>query len=286
MSTMAWTLRVEHRSLYRYEGNVVASFNEVRMLPSSGQHQFVLERALQVQPRASILPYTDYWRTLTHVIEVHEPHAQLEIVARSRVQTGTAAWTPALGLDWCSLRSPEFQDLYAETLAPTPRTDLEDVPELAQLADGLRRSRTATEAVEGAIDAVRSRLRYRPGATQTETRAQDALALGEGVCQDFAHLTIGLLRLVGIPARYVSGYAVPSDEADIGASLAAESHAWIEAYLGHWHPFDPTSGTFVPERYVTIGRGRDYGDVPPIVGVYLGPPAADLQVEITITREG
>lgn len=282
---MPWILRVEHRSLYRYEGNVAASFNEVRMLPSSGQDQFVLERTLQVRPRASVFPYTDYWRTMTHVVEVHEPHAQLEIVARSRVQTGIQATSSEADTTWAILDDPKFEDLHAETLAATPRTDLADVPALSQLADELRAAPTPREAVHRAIEAVRERLRYQPGATQIDTSAQDAFALGEGVCQDFAHLTIGLLRLVGIPARYVSGYAFPTEETIVGTPVPAESHAWIEAWLGTWTPFDPTSGGSAKERYVAVGHGRDYGDVPPITGIYLGPPAADLQVEVTIARD-
>jgi transglutaminase-like putative cysteine protease len=285
LKQMPWILRVEHRSLYRYEGDVAASFNEVRMLPSSGQDQFVLERTLQVRPRATVFPYTDYWRTLTHVVEVHEPHSQLEIVARSRVQTGTQVANGESNTSWSTLDDLELQDLYAETLAPTPRTDLADVPILSRLADALRNTPTPRDAVHGTIAAVRERLRYQPGATQIDTSAQDALALGEGVCQDFAHLTIGLLRMVGIPARYVSGYAFPTEETIVGTPIPAESHAWVEAWLGAWTPFDPTSGGFRRERYVAIGRGRDYGDVPPITGIYLGPPAADLQVEVTITRE-
>lgn len=282
---MTSILRVEHRSTYRYEGTVSASFNEVRMLPSSGHDQFVLERVLNVRPRASILPYTDYWRTLTHVLEVHAPHDRLEIVARSRVQTGTAVADDGTTVDWATLEDPARREHFVETVTPTSRTDLREVPDLIRITEALRMNATPLDAVHDAIAAVRERLRYRPGATQIDTSAPDALALGEGVCQDFAHLTIGLLRLVGIPARYVSGYALPGRDTDVGATVPAESHAWIEAWLGRWTPFDPTSGTFVHDGYVAVGRGRDYGDVPPIVGVYLGPPAAELEVAVSITRE-
>ena len=107
----------------------------------------------------------------------------------------------------------------------------------------------------------------------------------QGVCQDMSHLAVGLMRTMGIPARYVSGYLHPLPNAPLGEPVAGQSHAWVEWWAGGWRSFDPTNGVPVAERHVTVGRGRDYGDVPPLRGVYAGPFKSNLHVKVTITRE-
>ena len=109
--------------------------------------------------------------------------------------------------------------------------------------------------------------------------------LPKGVCQDIAHITLGALREVGIPARYVSGYLHPKSEAEVGVAVAGESHAWVEWFAGDWQGFDPTNNVEIGDRHVLVGRGRDYSDVPPLRGVYAGPFKSHLHVKVTITRE-
>jgi len=104
------------------------------------------------------------------------------------------------------------------------------------------------------------------------------------VCQDFTHLTLAVLRGMGIPARYVSGYLHPSKAAEVGTVSTGESHAWVEAWTGDWWGFDPTHLGPVGERHVVVGRGRDYADVSPLKGVYHGAPAEALTVSVEITR--
>lgn len=104
------------------------------------------------------------------------------------------------------------------------------------------------------------------------------------MCQDFTHVALGLLRARGIPARYVSGYLHPSSKAEPGQSVAGQSHAWIEAWVGDWMPFDPTNGSPVGERHVVVGRARDYADLPPLNGIFHGGPAKSLGVSVELTR--
>lgn len=106
------------------------------------------------------------------------------------------------------------------------------------------------------------------------------------LCQDFAHLTLGVLRAMGIPGRYVSGYLHPFPDAGIGQAVTGQSHAWVEWWDGDWRPFDPTNGVFAGERHVIVGRGRDYHDVTPLKGVFKGGPAEGLGVEVELTRLG
>ena len=115
------------------------------------------------------------------------------------------------------------------------------------------------------------------------TTSSGALDLGRGVCQDFVHVAIALLRACGIPARYASGYLHPDVHAGIGDTVTGQSHAWLEAWLGSWYPVDPTSGAEVGERHVLVARGRDYGDVAPLKGVFHG--LADLSVDVRVAIE-
>jgi transglutaminase-like putative cysteine protease len=131
---------------------------------------------------------------------------------------------------------------------------------------------------------VRENVAYVPGSTGVQTSAQEAWDLRKGVCQDIAHLTVGLLRAHGIPARYVSGYLHPKVEAEIGETVAGQSHAWVEWWCGDWVGHDPTNGVTVGPRHVTVARGRDYDDVPPLKGVYHGAPSQHLGVTVEIPR--
>ena len=125
---------------------------------------------------------------------------------------------------------------------------------------------------------------YETGVTHVHSGAQQAWAEGRGVCQDFAHVTIGALRSLGMPARYVSGYLAPKREAEVGESSKGESHAWVEFWDGGWMPFDPTNGVFVGLDHVAVVRGRDYTDVQPFKGVYSGAADSTLTVEVSFTR--
>jgi transglutaminase-like putative cysteine protease len=131
---------------------------------------------------------------------------------------------------------------------------------------------------------VRSEVEYVPGSTGVQTSAQEAWTLRKGVCQDIAQLTVGLLRQRGIPARYVSGYLHPKREAEIGQTVEGQSHAWVEWWCGDWVGYDPTNGVPVGPQHVVVARGRDYEDVPPLKGVYHGPPSSHLGVSVEITR--
>jgi transglutaminase-like putative cysteine protease len=106
------------------------------------------------------------------------------------------------------------------------------------------------------------------------------------VCQDFAHVTLAMLRAVGLPARYVSGYLHPAAEAEVGETMTGESHAWVEFWAGNWVAADPTSLAEVGARHVLLARGRDYADVRPLSGVYSGPAAEHFGVTVEVTRLG
>ncbi len=275
---MSWTLSIRHATGYRYSGEVTSSYNEARVTPLSTDRQVALEALVQVTPATPSYRYWDYWGTLVDAFDLDEPHTELSVVGTSVVETSPPV-DPIDTAGWDDLASDVVQDRFAELLAPTLF-----VPALPNVAPEPDRSRSPADAVEAAATWVHERLAYGKGTTSVSTTAADALRIGSGVCQDFAHLSLAVLRGMGIPARYVSGYLHPSHTPQIGTAAVGESHAWVEAWTGDWWGFDPTHLRPVGERHVVVGRGRDYGDVSPLRGVYHGAPAEALTVSVEITR--
>lgn len=278
---MSWRIATEHRSRYRYAQPVVASYNEVRITPIAFERQAVVESSVSVEPLCPLYTYYDYWSTVVVAFDVEQTHEELLIVGSSLVDTAAPIWSDP-GIDWMDLRDPKAQDQFAEFLFPTRFTQVDD--ELAAIAAQLADVATPRDALEQVDDWVRSSLTYQRGTTDVSTSALQAWRQGSGVCQDFAHLGLSLLRSMGIPARYVSGYLHPEMDAAIGESAWGASHAWLEAWFGYWHPIDPTSGDAVGERHVTVARGRDYADVAPSRGVYHGGRLENLEVSVELTR--
>ena len=276
-------LRITHRTGYRYTAPVIASFNEVRMTPRDADGQMLLSHQLQVSPRASVQAYVDYWGALVQSFDVHEEHEMLEIVATSLVDVPYGQ--PASeGADWREVHAPSVADRWGEYLVPTPLVDdaAED-EDRARIVEMLRALPTPSLAIRGAIEATRDRIRYDDAATGVTTTAGQAWQIGAGVCQDYSHTLLSLLRAMRIPARYVSGYLHDEEEAP-GRTVVGESHAWIEVWNGGWEAYDPTNDRRVGSAHVVVARGRDYADVPPLKGIYAGGQSEGLGVSVEITQ--
>ena len=279
---MTWRMNIEHTTGYKYRREVISSYNEVRITPISNDRQMVLDAGVAVAPAVSAFRYWDYWGTLVHAFDLHTPHTELAVTGRSVVETSAPLDIPAPALGWSDLAGDGVCDRFAELLAPTRHVPIDD--DVREAARRLAADASPQEACTAAVAWARSRLRYQKGATTVASSATDALRLGAGVCQDFAHLTLALLRAMGIPARYVSGYLHPSAGGEVGATVSGESHAWVEAWTGEWAAYDPTNGETVGERHVIVGRARDYADLSPLQGIYHGGPAEDLGVSVQLTR--
>lgn len=278
-------LRIVHRTGFRYEQPATASYNEARMLPHSRDGQFVLQATLDISPTATQHSYADYWDTRVSTFEVLTPHQELSVTATSVVDVRPLPQT-GVGIDWDELaaRIPLSLAL-AECVTQTPATAPdEEMHELALRieAEGGGVDETAFEICKTVGEA----MEYRSGVTGVSSTARDAWPTRSGVCQDIAHVALGVLRAAGIPARYVSGYLHPDPTAAIGQSVTGESHAWVEWYSGEWRGYDPTNLVEVGESHVYVGHGRDYADVAPLRGVYAGPSASELFVSVEITRLG
>lgn len=280
---MTWRIKIEHLTRYRYGTTAHASYNEARVTPLTTPTQMVLDSQMTVTPAVRTRRYWDYWGTAVHSFDVHQPHDQLEIRGVSVVETLPAP-TPRSMLTWAELDDPTVRDDFAELLTPT--TQVPDDSRLVAAAAELAAGCDPHDAVAAAVDWVRSVLSYVPGSTGVHTSAVEAWEGGRGVCQDYAHLTLALLRAMGIPSRYCSGYLHPNADAGMGVTMAGESHAWVEWWGHDWYGIDPTIGWPVGERHVLVARGRDYADVAPVKGVYHGGPTVGLDVDVRLTRVG
>ncbi|WP_438354396.1 transglutaminase family protein [Microbacterium sp. CJ88] len=277
-------LRIEHSTGFSYPGDVTASYNEARMLPGSTDSQFVLSSSLDIEPSTSVNQYVDYFGTRVASFDVLSPHSALQITARSLVEVRPRPLEHA-DMSWDELAAEAPRRIgTVEQLVQTRRTrPSEDVVELARSVAG-RHARPGPAALAVAV-AVGDAMEYMQGVTGVHSTASEAWEARKGVCQDIAHITLGALREIGIPARYVSGYLHPRPSAEVGEAVRGESHAWVEWFTGEWQGFDPTNNIEIGDRHVLVGRGRDYNDVPPLRGVYAGLFKSKLNVSVTITRE-
>jgi transglutaminase-like putative cysteine protease len=277
-------LEIRHTTLFTYEGpKVTSSYNEARLTPPTTDAQTTLESIVTTHPAATTTRYCDYWGTLVTAFDLHEPHDRLEVLAHSLVETSAPPPVRA-PVDWAGLEA--VRERFAELLAPTTYapTGITDAEGLGDAAEEVAACRDPLAAVHDAVEAVRGHLSYDAESTGVRTTAVEAWTARSGVCQDFAHITLALLRTAGIPARYVSGYLHPVVDAEVGTTVVGQSHAWVEAWVGGWVPVDPTNGSPVAERHVRVAIGRDYADVSPLRGVYTGAAGSSLDVTVEVTR--
>jgi transglutaminase-like putative cysteine protease len=278
---MTWRIATRHTSTYQYSAPVVASFNEARITPAAADGQTVIEASVSVHPATALYTYLDYFSTVVTAFDIPEPHNELVVTGTSTVETA-APRAPSESFGWADLAEPGISDRFSEYLIPnrytTGNRDLAAaVSDLANIGD-------PAAAVKAVGERVRAAMAYEIGATAVSTSALEAWHQGRGVCQDFAHVGIVLLRSLGIPARYVSGYLHPNADAAIGDRAIGQGHAWLEYWLGAWYPTDLTHGEEVGDRHVLVARGRDYADVSPFRGVYQGGRLETLDVTVDLIR--
>ena len=283
MAGVGRRLQIVHRTGFRYAEVVEASFNEVRMTPLTEQGQMLLNHTLDVRPAAAVQSYQDYWGAHVEAFDVHVPHRLLEIVATSTVDTAVSTPRTA-GTFWSVVLEPLLQDRFAEFLVPTTYVDDPAAdPARSDIVEEMRRADTPYDAAVTAVAAVRDRITYTPGITDVSTTAAEAWESRHGVCQDFTHTTLALMRASRIPARYVSGY-LHTEEPTPGQTVTGESHAWVEYWDDGWRAVDPTNDRSVGSAHVIVARGRDYADVPPLKGIYAGGQSEALGVTVEITQ--
>ncbi|MEU2623590.1 transglutaminase family protein [Streptomyces sp. NPDC007157] len=278
---MARRLRIRHVTRVAYAQPAASSHNEVRMTPLTLPGQTTLDARVTVTPATTVWSYWDYWGTQVTGFDLLEPHEDLTITASSLVETSAPGPLPEPPA-WAEVAERAGGSRLSEFVTGTSRTTVPRklVKKAREAAAGLG-PHEATVAVSGMVA---DRVTYLPGATSVNTSPAEAWAQRAGVCQDITHLTIALLRGLGLPARYVSGYLHPEREAELHRPVAGQSHAWIEYWAGDWCGYDPTNRVRVDESHVVVARGRDYDDVTPHKGIYRGVPGGTPEVTVEFTR--
>jgi transglutaminase-like putative cysteine protease len=280
---------IRHLTRYRYSAPVWQSMLEVRMQPRSENRQRCFTFRLSVNPRARIFSYVDYLGNQVHHFDLPSHHRELAIVADSLVNIDPAAPLPAAVPyeAWEELSAAIDQDDHWQMLMPShyARTS----PPLEDLARELgvdhRDGRDPMTLLKEVNSGIYRAFEYGRKTTAVNSPIEHSLSSRQGVCQDFAHIMIALVRNLRIPCRYVSGYLHHAVEHQDRSSEGA-THAWVEALvppLG-WVGFDPTNDLLAGDRHIRTAIGRDYADVPPTVGTMKGRAETELLVRVRVSE--
>ena len=277
---------IKHLTKFHYASPVSESVMEARMHPRSEGNQRCLTFHLAVSPRCRVFAYRDHVGNNVHHFDIPGQHSYLVIVAESLLDVQPApevpsslppdAWAEAdamvqMGDFWENLLPSEFAE-------PTPLLlDLANKLEVCRRHDPLSLLRELNQRLYDYFD-------YVPKSTKVDSPIDEAIQSRQGVCQDFAHVMIALVRSLRIPCRYVSGYLYRRAQ-DHDRSVVDATHAWVEAFLPPlgWVGFDPTNCLLASDRHIRTAIGRDYADVPPTRGIFRGHTASDLSVAVRVT---
>ena len=272
---------------YHYDAAVTDNLNALRVRPATTSSQRCDEFHTRIEPEARVSRHLDYFGTEVIEFGIPTSHEELTIDMRARVVTSAPPEPPESG--WEDLASAAYIDAAGEFALPW-----QDQPAIGGL-DELESQMGADSPLEALMrlcELIPERFEYRAGVTYVGSSVSDLLQAGAGVCQDFVHLSLILLRRRGIAARYVSGYLWAAPEDDGSNSLEVDTHAWLEALLPGsdgrgepaWVSADPTNSRLAGETHVKIGHGRFYADVPPVKGLYMGGASSELNSAVTMSR--
>jgi transglutaminase-like putative cysteine protease len=279
---------IRHFTRYRYSRSVWQSMMEVRMHPRSEGNQRCFVFQLSVNPRARIFGYTDSYGNLVHHFDLPSRHGQLTIISDALVNIDVQPAIPEVMEyeGWQELEELIEKKDYWDMLMPSHFA--RSSPELEQLAVEIgateRKGRSPLAFLRDIASGVHRSFSYVKKSTAVNSPIEDALRSRQGVCQDFAHIMIALVRNARIPCRYVSGYIYHSSENEHPSADGA-THAWVEALLPGvgWVGFDPTVDRLASEKHIRTAIGRDYADVPPTMGMMKGKANTQLQVRVRVT---
>lgn len=277
---------IRHATTFSYEPAVAESVMEVRTQPRSDVRQRCLTFSLDVKPKATVMLYRDFFGNAVHHFDIPGRHKEIEVHSQAIVEVRARTdLEGSAGSDWNALDQRVSEGDYWEMLVPSQFAQPTDL--LNKLATQLRLERRDQPfaLLKELNEQLYEHFDYAPNTTSVNSPIDDALRAERGVCQDFAHIMIALVRSLKIPCRYVSGYLFHADKAK-DRSPAGATHAWVEAYLGElgWVAFDPTNNLLGCERHIRVAVGRDYADVPPTRGVHRGEAESELRVSVLVTE--
>lgn len=277
---------IRHVTKFRYSDPVTESVMEVRMQPRTEGTQRCLRFELRTNPKSLVAAFKDDLQNHVHSFDIPDRHTQLTIRAEALVETAPAPVLPeALDQDaWAKLDAMTATDQYWDLIEPSAFTQPTDLLRTLAREVHLGRTTDPLNAVRELNCAIHDAFEYDPNTTEVNSPIDEALSSRHGVCQDFSHIMIALVRQLGIPCRYVSGYLYHRTE-DHDRSARDATHAWVEALFPTigWVGFDPTNALVTGDRHVRAAVGRDYADVPPTRGVFKGRAETELAVVVRVS---
>jgi transglutaminase-like putative cysteine protease len=293
MSTVRYHVR--HRTAYVYSGRIDLCHSLAHLAPREEVGQEILAHHLDVSPVPHYqMARKDYFGNGTNYFAIQGSHAEFAVISTFTVEkSGRVPVLPDSGLSWdrawnrrLMVEQDETGICFGNYLLPTASCPaLDDID--AFLAPSLKPGREIMDLVNELMARIYTEFDYVPGATDNSTPLQVVLEQRKGVCQDFAHVMIAALRRINIPARYVSGYLETIPPPGVKKLQGADaSHAWVEVHspAGGWIGFDPTNNKIPGHQHIKIAHGRDYFDVRPLRGTFLGSGGQKLSVEVDVER--
>lgn len=291
MNTVRYYIR--HRTAYRYSGRIDLCHSLAHLRPREDEGQELTSHKIEVTPEPKFQrERSDYFGNRTNYFAIQQSHDSLEVTATTTViKPDITPGLPIAGLAWDRAKVPANAKDASGVRIGNYLLPTKACPRLGAATDFLRPSltpgRDLMEMVNEFMGRVYREFQYVPGATDTTTPLEKVLKQRQGVCQDFAHVMIAALRSVGMPVRYVSGYLEtlppPGQKKLQGADA---THAWIEVYSPAcgWVGFDPTNNKIPAGQHIKICHGRDYFDVQPLKGIFLGTGTQELMVQVDVER--
>jgi hypothetical protein len=276
--------KIQHVTKYTYDRLIQESMNEIRIFPFESPEQEVLEHQLDITGNPDVQIFLDYWGNKTGIFNLMPPHRELSINSRLKVRTNGIA---DLRINFLS----RFNDLPIEVesnlkMLELSRADaiqsqvlIEDIVTLM-----LDNNDSIAITIKKCSDHIFEQFKYIKGITDVETTVDEILQQRAGVCQDFAHLLLQILRTMKIPSRYVSGYICPHRS---GLRGEGATHAWVEAWIpgSGWTGIDPTNNIWVTNTHIKLAVGRDFADCSPVKGAFRGAANQSLSVLVSVDYE-
>ena len=275
-------LLVRHKSEFLYSDWIVGNANTVHLEPRDFLFQKTLGSVIKVLPATRLIRFSDLFGNITHVFEIATQHKRLVVESQIRVinlplHISNEGYSG--GMDF--YESSDIKERCWEYLQDSKCVAL--IPELWKQAVDITHDQDAVfEKCAAIMRWINSEFSYETGVTDADTHANTAFEIRKGVCQDFAHVMLGMCRSLGIPARYASGYIFTGGKD--GLIGAQASHAWCEVYLPEtgWIGFDPTNAVLADDRYIKVAVGRDYEDVAPVRGAFKGVASVNMNIEVSV----
>ncbi len=278
------TFKIHHITSYEYDRPVTESINEIRITPYACEEQEILEHELNITGNATLLNYTDYWGNRIGQFNVNPPHS--ELVIESKLVVRTKAPT-----DRTLVFNTGFEQLQQEinqSLALLELTKPEAIQHQEAIQEIVRQIyqpwKSVAATVQDCCQFIFQHFQYIKGITDIETTVDQIIEHRSGVCQDFAHVMLQVLRTLKIPSRYVSGYICPNKN---GLRGEGATHAWVETWIPNygWTGIDPTNNIWVSNTHVKLAVGRNFTDCSPVKGTFKGPAHQNLYVFVSVGYE-